>query len=198
MTGRVSLFLMSIILAAGAAIAAPAGTPVYVLNGYRFEGILGPKNTVGLVAKLKHQPGARVTEPDIKADVAILANELHARHLRGRLFTGLAETDDGHLWVHFDLAPLAPPQGADRWMSRRLESQHFEGPAGIADSLMAAATGLKGGDTISTENIEQARKGLLALYAKVRSSKGPPLVRLRVEIKPDNKVALTWMLRDRT
>jgi len=187
--------VLAFILAATGALSSPARAPVYVLDGYRFDG-LDPKITTRLAAGLKHHPGARITEADIRADTAVLAKELRALHLRGRLFTGFEE-GGGHLWVHFDFAPLAPPQGANRWMYRHLDSQHFEAPPGIAASAMAAATHLKPGDTVTTDNVDVARKALLALYAKSRPGKDAPILQLRVERRPDNKVMLTWILRDR-
>src|ERR1700722_10334572 len=120
------------ILVAGVALGTPEKSPTYILGGYKFEGLLGPGNTGGLVAKLKDQPGARIRKADIKADVGILAKELHARHIRGQLFTGLIE-GGGHIWVIFHLADLDPP-GAKLWTSRRLASQQFEGVSGIPAS----------------------------------------------------------------
>lgn len=187
--------VLAFVLAATGALSASASVPVYVLEGYRFEG-LEPKITASLVARLKHHRGDRVREADIKSDVDVLAKELRTRHLRGRLFTGFQESGS-RLWVWFNLVPLAPPQGAARWMFHRLQSQHFEGPPGLSESALTAATRLRLGDTISTDNLDDARRGLLALYARSRPGKKPPILQLRVEVRPLNQVTLTWILHDR-
>jgi hypothetical protein len=184
----------AILVAGAAALGTPAKSPTYVLDGYRFEGLLGPGNTGGLVAKLKNQPGSRIKKADIKADIGILAKELHARHIRGQLFTGLIE-GGGHIWVIFHLANLDPP-GAKLWTSRRLGSQQFENVSGIPAGDLVGATGLKAGDALSPEKIIAARKGLMALFAKLRPGK---VIRIqaRIQTKPSNEAALSWIIENR-
>ena len=193
MPGTARATLLAAILAAGAAMAAAPKAPIYILSGYRFEGLLGPRNTIGLVAKLKHQPGARITEADIRADVDALAKELRARHIRGQLVTGTAE-GDGHILVFFDLVDTDPP-GARLWMSHRLISQAFEGVTGVSADAMARATGLKPGDALSPEKIVAARRAVLTLVAKSRPGKALT-VKVRIQTRPHNEAALTWIIGD--
>lgn len=181
--------LLAVILAAGSANSAPATAPVYVLDGYRIEG-LGPKITAELVAGLEHHPGAHVREADIKADVDLLAKELHARHITGRLFTGTAESN-GHLTVYFEVVKLGPP-GTELWASHRLVSQKFEGAAGVSASALASASGLKTGDVLSPEKIAAARRAILLLVEKLKPDKALT-VKVRIQTKPHGEAALTWI-----
>lgn len=178
----------------GLAAAAPAGDAVYVLKGYRFSGKLGPANTTGMVAKLKHQPGGRVTKADIIADAAIFAGELKARHMGGRYFVFTTE-NHGQIWVTFGLLDMRYP-AATAWASRRLESQHFEGLSNIPTSALSAATRLKPGDTLSPENIDAARRAIMALFAN--SPNGTALtVKIKIQVRPNNEAALTWIIADK-
>jgi hypothetical protein len=185
---------MAGILAAGVALASPAKPPAYILEGYRFEGILGPGNSTGLVAKLKDKPGGRVRKADIKVDVDLLAKELHARHIRGQLFTGLIE-GNGRIWVIFHLTDPDPP-GARLWSSHRLASQEFQGVSWIPTGKLAGATGLKPGEALSPEKITAARKGLSAMLAKSRPGKAFA-IQVRIQTEPANEAALSWIIGER-
>ena len=194
MTSRTVLVLIITILAADASMATPAKALVYILDGYRLQGIPGHGNTAGLIAKLKHHPGARVTEAEIKTDVDILAKELHARHIRGRLVTGTAE-GNGHILVFFELVDEGPP-GANLWTSHHLISQQFQGAVRVPADSLTRASGLKPGDELSPEKIGAARRAILLLIAK--SNPGKTLViKVRIQTKPGDKAALTWIIGER-
>ena len=95
------------VLTIGAALASDAPKEkVYTLNGYTFGGFTGV-NTDELAAKLKDQAGARITQADISVDEAMLTSELRARHIRGQLFTTIAEKH-GSIWLIFDLQHHEP------------------------------------------------------------------------------------------
>jgi hypothetical protein len=193
MTASIRNAVMAVVCAIGLAAAAPPPTkqPAYVLEGYRFAGLLTPANTAGIIAKLKHQPGARVTGADIAADAAIFATELKARHLKGR-FLASSEENRGRIWVTFGLWHLIyPDSGA--WSSRQLESQHFEGVSGIPTSALLRATQLKPGDALSPERIDSAKDAIEALLAKTAS--GTKLtIKIKIQTRPNNKAALTWVI----
>lgn len=181
--------LLAIVLAANSAVSASAKAPVYVLDGYRIEG-LGPEITAGLVAGLKHHPGAHVREADIKADLDILAKELHARHITGRLFTGMAE-GNGHLTVFFEVVTSGPP-GAELWTSHHLVSQQFEGATGVPPSALARASGLKTGDILSPGKVAAARHAILLLVEKLEPGNASTL-KVRIQARPHGEAALTWI-----
>lgn len=185
--------LLAFILAASTALSAPEKAPKapeYILDGFRLEGIGGPKIAAGLVAGLKHHAGSRVHEADIKADLKILTEELRARHITGRLFTGMAESN-GHLTVFFQLVNTAP-KGANLWSSRHLVSQKFEGAAGVPARDLVHATNLTPGDALTPEKIVAARKGILTLVKKFNHDKMLSL-KVRIQTRPHDEAALTWI-----
>jgi outer membrane protein assembly factor BamA len=162
---------------------------VYTLGGYTFGGFAGV-NTDELTAKLKDHAGARVTQADISADEAMLVAELRARHVRGRLLTTLAEKH-GTIWLIFDLQGRGT--GAALYYGEPLKSQTFEGATHIPASDLAAATGLKPGDTLTFEKVRAAHDALAALYA--RSAPGAtPSIRSRAKVSADGQITLTWLI----
>lgn len=184
--------LLAAMLTVGAAMAASAAkAPAYILNGYSFGGMPGV-NTAELTAKLGHKEGDRVTRADIAADEAVLARELRARHIDGRLFTSLAEKH-GRVWVIFDLQKPDPRSAsAEKWAGR-LKSQSFQGASRISAAALAAATGLKPGDPLSPEKINAARQAVVALYARSMPGKAPSL-KGRAQTAADGQVTLTWII----
>lgn len=189
MAAPARLGLLAVLLSVSSVVSAPTRAPEYVLDGYRFEGI-APKVSAGLVAGFKHHAGARVREEDIKADVDILAKELHAQHITGRLFTGMAE-GNGHLVVFFQLVDTNPA-GAKFWTSHHLVSQEFEGLTGVPAGILARISGLKTGDLLSPEKVEAARRALLA-EAKKLDGHNRLTLKVRIQSKPPDKAALTWI-----
>jgi outer membrane protein assembly factor BamA len=184
--------LLAALLTAGAAVAANADNmPTYILNGYSFGGIPGV-NTEELVAKFKHKPGARITRADVAADEVILGNELRARGIEGNLFATLAEKH-GRVWVIFDLQDPNRPAAHPGKPGRHLEVQEFEGASRISASALAAATGLKTGDLLSPEKVNAAREAILALYGKRMPGQMPSL-KGKLQIRPDGKARLTWII----
>jgi len=192
MTSIARIGLLAAALTLGAVTAASAGqTRVYILNGYTFGGMPGV-NTGELAAKLKDQEGARVTQADIAVDSAIVAKELQAQHIPGRLFTSLAEKH-GRVWVIFDLQDPVRMTPSFWTSARRLKTQNFEGASRISASALAAATGLKPGDTLSREKINVARQAILALYAKSVPGKAPSL-KGKMQGTAAGDVNLTWIV----
>ena len=173
------------------AAGAPAKGQTYVLKGYKFGGKLDAANAAKIVAKLKHQPGDHVTEADIDADAASFARELKARHLMGRFFASSEEVRGG-VWLTFALYPTVYAHSSE-WSSRRLESQHFEGATGLPTAALLQATHLKSGDTLSTDKVEAARIAIMALLSK-SPNKSAVSVKIRIQAKPNNEAALTWIV----
>jgi hypothetical protein len=151
MRNKAWIGLLAATLTAGAAKA-----PTYILNGYSFGRMPGV-NTAELAAKLKDKEGARVTRADIAVDQAILVKELQARHIKGQLFTTLAEKH-GRIWIIFDVLDSNGPAAKTGKPLLLLASQSFEGASRISTSALAAATGLKHGDLLSAEKINAARQ----------------------------------------
>jgi outer membrane protein assembly factor BamA len=176
---------------AAAPAANTANGKVYILNGYSFGGF-GDTNTAEQATKLKDQEGARVTQADITVDETMLATELRARNIKGRLFTTIAEKN-GRIWLIFDLQ--VPRPGLERLAAseEHLKSQVFAGATQIPAADLAAATGLKPGDMLSFEKINTARQGLLALYAKSIPGRTPS-IRGKMQTTADGRVVLTWMI----
>src|ERR1700709_668780 len=85
----VRIVQLVVILATVAMSVGAANSPTYILNCYSFRGMAGG-NTAELAAKMKHRAGDRYTSADIVVDQAILTKALRDRHIKGRLFTGLA------------------------------------------------------------------------------------------------------------
>ena len=186
--------LLAATLAVGAAMAAGAAkAPTYILSGYSFGPIPGV-NTVELEAKLKHKEGERITSADIAADRAIIAKELEARHIKGRLFTSLAEKR-GRVWVIFDLLDPDRPTAHLGKPAGHLKSQNFEGASRISAGDLAAATGLKQGDQLWPEKINAARQAIVALYAKSMPGKAISL-KARMQTAADGEVTLTWIIAE--
>jgi len=180
-----------------AATAAVAAHPrVYILNGYSFGGMPGV-NTVELTTKLKDQAGARVTQADIAEDEAIVATALKDQHVKGRLFTTLAEKH-GRVWVIFDvLDPDRPTARAGKAEAgERLKVQNFEGATGLSTTDLAAATGLKPGAPLSAEVINGARQSIIAAYAKAMPGKAVS-IRGKLQFTPEGEVTLTWIIGDK-
>jgi hypothetical protein len=185
---------MSGLAAALAISAAPAANAAkeqsYILSGYTWGGFAG-QNTDELAAKLKDQPGARITKADISIDAAMLESELRARHVKGQLLTSLAEKH-GRVWLIFD---LQRPMGAALYAGEPLTSQSFEGATRLPASDLAAATGLKPGDMLTFEKIRAAHSALLALYARSAPGKAPT-IRSKAKISSDGRVSLIWMINE--
>lgn len=189
-TARIGLLAAT--LTVGTAMAACAThPPSYILNGYSFGGMPGV-NTAELTAKLTHKEDDRVTRADIAADQAILARELRARHIEGRLFASLAERH-GRVWIIFDLQkPDRRSANAEKWAGR-LKSQSFQGASRISADALAAATGLKPGDPLSPEKINAARQAIVALYARSMPGKALSL-KGKAQTAADGEVTLTWII----
>ena len=182
--------LMALALAAGSIPAASnASPPTFILDGYKFSQPIPGVSTADLEGKLRHKPGARVTEADIDVDAAILAKELGARHIGGEIATGLAEKH-GHVLVVFGYRNVPEPP------TRHLESQNFQGESRISASALIAASGLKNGMVLVPKNINAARGRILALYAKTMPHKSIDL-KCKVQIRRSNgNVMLTWMISE--
>jgi outer membrane protein assembly factor BamA len=195
MTSIARIGLLAVALTFGAVSAANAvHERVYILNGYTFSGMPGV-NTDELVAKLKDHAGAHVTQADIDADTAIVAKELQARRLPGRLFTSRAERH-GRIWVIFDLLDPDAPRRRFWAAGQHLAAQNFEGASGISASDLAAATGLKEGDPLSPEKINAARQAIVALYAKATPGKMVS-VRGRMQTHGKGELTLTWIIAEK-
>ena len=164
---------------------------VYTLGGYTFGGFAGV-NTDELVAKLKDQAGAKVTQADLALDRSMFEAELRERHVKGRLLTSTAEKH-GVIWLIFDLQ--RPAAGSALYAGEPLKSQTFEGATRISAGELAAATGLKPGDTLTFTTIKAAHDAILAVYAKSAPGK-PPMVRSRAKITGDGKVSLVWLITE--
>ena len=183
--------LAGALLGAFAATANAADTPTYILNGYTFPGLSGI-NTDELEAKLKDKPGARITRADIAADQAILTKELEARHITGQLLVGMAEKN-GHVWVIFQVQHPGLVEQKSDTMSRRFETQFFEGASRIPPTKLAAATGLRRGEPLSLERLRMARRAILAEYEKVMPGK-PVILKAKMRTRPDGSVTMTWIV----
>lgn len=170
---------------------AAAREKVYTLGGYTFGGFAGV-NTDEMVAKLKDQAGARVTQADLALDRSMFEAQLHERHIKGRLITSTAEKH-GTIWLIFDLQ--RPALGSALYAGEPLNSQTFEGATRIPVSELAAATGLKPGDTLTFTTIKAAHDALLALYARSVPGK-PPLIRSRARISGSGQVTLIWVISE--
>jgi hypothetical protein len=184
--------LLAVALTVGAAMAAGAAkAPTYIFIGYSFGPIPGV-NTAELEAKLTHKAGDRITPADVHADQLIVADELRARHLEGRLFASIAEKH-GRVWIIFDL--IKPPKLMGNFgdSPHHLESQSFEGESRLSASALAAATGLRPGDPLSPEKMLAARQAIAAAYAKAMPGKLSSL-KARMQIAPDGGVTLTWIV----
>ena len=178
-------------LATGAVSSDATKEKVYTLGGYTFGGFAG-LNTDELVSKLKDQAGARVTQADLALDRTMFEAQLRDRHIKGRLITSTAEKH-GTIWLIFDLQ--RPGVGSALYAGEPLKSQTFEGATRIPPSELAAATGLKPGDTLTFTTIKAARDAILALYARAAPGK-PPLVRSRAKITAEGHVSLIWLISE--
>lgn len=186
------VLLMAALIASGAVSANATKAPTYILNGYSFGGMRN-LNTAELEAKLKDKPGARITESNIVADKTIVARELEARHIKGRLFASIAE-NNGRVWVIFDL--LHPESRMMTFSpNRHLEAQNFEGASHISADALIAATGLKKGELLSPEKVNAARRAILAEYARFMPGRVASL-KVRMRIRPDGEVTLTWIISE--
>jgi hypothetical protein len=184
--------LLAAALTVGVAMAATAAkAPTYIFSGYSFGPIPGV-NTAELEAKLTHKAGDRITSADVSADHAIIAKELEARHIPGRLYTSLAEKH-GHVWVIMDVLDPAHPNAHLGKPAGRLKSQNFEGASQIPAGDLAAATGLKQGDRLWPEKIKAARDAIVAAYAKSVPGKAISL-KARLQTASDGEVTLTWII----
>ena len=184
--------LLAATLTALAAMAAgAANAPSYIFSGYSFGPIPGV-NTAELEAKLTHKAGDRITSADVAADGAILAKELEARHIHGRLFTSTAEKH-GHVWIIMDVQDPDHPNAHLGKPAGHLKSQNFEGASRISAGDLAAATGLKQGDQLWPEKIRAAREAIVAAYAKSVPGKAITL-KARMQTQADGDVTLTWII----
>ena len=184
--------LLAATLTALAAMAAgAANAPSYIFSGYSFGPIPGV-NTAELEAKLTHKAGDRITPADVDADRAVIAKELEARHIPGRLYTSLAEKH-GHVWIIMDVLDPAHPNAHLGKPAGRLKSQNFEGASSIPAGDLAAATGLKPGDRLWPEKIEAGREAIVAAYAKAMPGKAISL-KARKQTGADGEVTLTWII----
>jgi hypothetical protein len=189
MRGLVRICFTAAFLAGGTVMAAsPAPTPSYILNGYSF-GPMPAVNTAEIEAKLRHKPGARITNADVAAEETIVERELKARHVQGRLFASTAVKRD-RVWIIFDL--VQEPV-------RVLESQSFVGASHASPEALARASGLTPGTSLSVEKLNAARRSILAAYAKVMPGKSITLklrMETRLSLKPRTvpKARLTWII----
>jgi outer membrane protein assembly factor BamA len=186
MAGISRIAHIAMCLCAGAALA--AGTPretTYILNGYDLSGIPGVSANA-LQAKLKDKPGARITQADIHADTLILSKELQALHVKGQLFTTLAEKK-GRVWIIFDLLNL---DAQSQWGT--LKAQNFEGAIHVSAEILAKATGLKNGDQLTREKFNVARQAIIAAYAKSMPGKKITL-KARLQRRP-GEASVTWII----
>jgi hypothetical protein len=180
----VATMIAGVVMAAG-----KHHTPSYILNGYSF-GIPGV-NTAELEAKLKQKAGARITAADVDADQAIIQKEIEERHIQGQIIATTAEKH-GRVWIIFDLLNL-PTSSANR--VRHLELQSFEGDFRISASTLAAATGLKTGDQLSPQNLNAARRAILAAYAATMPGKAISL-KARMQTRLDGRTTITWIVTE--
>jgi len=168
------------------ASACRAAEPTYILKGFRLSGVPGV-NPDELIGKLKDKAGDRITDADINADQTAVSNELKARHIKGQLFTTIAEKQ-GHVWVLFDfqqldLSPSTP----------RFEAEAFTGNARISSSALAAATGLKPGDPLPVEKVNAARAAILQAYQTAMPGAKVGL-RLKLRRRVDGMSRLEWVI----
>jgi outer membrane protein assembly factor BamA len=187
---RISAFVVMFV--AASVVAGASGATHYIFNGYSLSGVKGVDAQV-LEAKLKHKPGARVTQADIAEDEAIVLKEVKAHHLEGHLFTTFAEKK-GRLWVIFD---LLNPRKRDFFskIARHVEAQHFEGALRISASALSTATGLRPGDLLTPDKINAARRRILAAYAKSVPGKTVSIV-CKMQTKPDGRATLIWVIHE--
>ncbi|HEY2447160.1 MAG TPA: hypothetical protein VGI20_15610 [Rhizomicrobium sp.] len=185
MPGLMRIGLTAAIFAAGAVTAASAAsTQSFILKGYSFGPMPGV-NTAEIEAKLPRKAGARITGADVAAEEAIVERELKARHVQGRLFASTAVKRD-RMWIIFDL--VQEPV-------RILVSQSFVGASHVSPEILARATGLRPGTTLSVGKLNAARRSILAAYGKALHGK-PINLKLRMQtrhsVKPGT-VPETWL-----
>ena len=170
--------------------AAPAASaPSYILNGFRLSGVNGVDEDA-LVATLKHKAGDRITEADITAETKALSEALKARHIDGQLFATMAEKN-GRVWVLFDFQYPQPVPATPIHERRWLGAQIFDGNVKISSAALEAATGLKPGDDLPVERVNEARQAIMEAY-KTAAPGADVKVRGKMRITPEGQVELTW------
>jgi outer membrane protein assembly factor BamA len=181
-----ALLILGVVLLCPGAPTVRAAEKTFILNGFRLSGVPGI-NPDELTDKLKDKPGDRITGANINADQAFIADALKARHIKGQLFTTIAEKK-GRVWILFDfqqldLTPATP----------LFEAQDFTGNVKLSSAALAAATGLKPGDALPVEKVNAARAAILGAYQKALPGAKVGL-RLKLRRRVDGASRLEWVV----
>jgi outer membrane protein assembly factor BamA len=179
-------FTVALLAAASFATAASAD-PSYKLDSIQIHGVRSV-SVDQLLAGLKTKAGTTVTKSDLLDDQDALVKELEAAHIGGGVKTLLANKNNGHIDLIFNVDDQGVQAPKVVTVAPKLKDQLFAGNKKLTADDLTAASGLKAGDELNNARIQAAQAAIMAAYQKAGVG-----VTVAGNIAQDKAVAdITW------
>jgi outer membrane protein assembly factor BamA len=144
---------------------------------------------------LKERPGQSVTVNDVLADQEVLIKELESAHVTGKVSTALSGTPKNKD-VIFTVTDTGIQKPVVTTTALHLAHLSFTGNQYMTADELAAATGLKPGDVITDQVLNDATQKIGAAYKKASDAKatlaGQTNVAVQYTYPTPGQVDITW------
>jgi outer membrane protein assembly factor BamA len=144
---------------------------------------------------LKERPGQSVTVNDVLADQEVLIKELESAHVTGKVSTALSGTPKNKDII-FTVTDTGIQKPVVTTTALHLAHLSFTGNQYMTADELAAATGLKPGDVITDQVLNDATQKIGAAYKKASDAKatlaGQTNVAVQYTYPTPGQVDITW------
>jgi outer membrane protein assembly factor BamA len=145
---------------------------------------------------LKEHPGDTVTTDQVLADQDILTKELETAHVTGGVKTSLRNKANGHKDVIFAVNDTGVAKPVVTTTALHVAHLTFTGNQWMTNDELAAAAGLKPGDVITDQVLNDATQKIGAAYKKISDLKatqaGQTNVAVQYTYPTPGMVDVTW------
>ncbi len=142
---------------------------------------------------LREQPGSAVTKDEILADRDALTDYLQKQHVTGSVNPALVDKHNGHVDVVFNIEDNGIQQPTTVTVAPTLAAQNFVGNRKIDTATLEAATGLKPGDKLSAQMLQDAEQKIGAVYKQKNIG---VQINPQVQQPPGGAVTVTWNITE--
>ncbi len=179
--------------------AAPAHAQSFIINKIEINGVTSVP-VQPLRDALKDKPGAKVTTDDVLADQDQLLKSLEAAHVTGGVKTSLRNYSNGKKDVIFTVSDTGVQKPVVTTTALHIAHVTFEGNKYLDSDQLAAASGMKPGDVVTDQTIQDAETRIGAAYKKASDLKavvkGQTNIAPKVTYPQPGQVDVAWQFSE--
>ena len=182
-------------------LAIPAHAQSFVINKIEINGVTSVP-VQPLRDGLKDKPGSTVTTDDVLADQDQLIKELEGAHVTGGVKTALRDATHGHKDVIFTVNDTGVQKPVTITTALHIAHVTFVGNKYLDNDQLAAASGMKPGDIITDQSLQDAQTRIGAAYKKAADlkavAKGKTNIAHAVTYPQPGQVDIAWQFSEST